>query len=187
MLRITLQSSTGHCYDTERLHSRNARKQLSRQMTHCVRASDLALHHSGRSFPSTIAGLFQKHTHREEKASAKVVKKTFQKKHKQRRVPQRAGKGGAWRAFIHSAAQARQRAGLPHRVDFKSCAESFATLAPAERARFVRIGKLATEAEGRAFPPTIAKAHVKLLRSSFPGSGGFSADGCPDQSYSLPG
>ena len=49
-----------------------------------------------------------------------------------------------------------------------------------KRARFVRIGKLATEAEGRAFPPTIAKAHVKLLRSSFPGSGGFSADGCPD-------
>eukprot|EP00971_Amphidinium_carterae_P349429 6491015-Amphidinium_carterae.3 len=166
LLRATLRHVSGTTYDTERLHSRNARRQLSRRMTHRPRACDLAIQHAGRGFPACVAGVFEirgKHSQKGHKVHEPIVEQVEDQTQKRR------GSGGAWRAFLHCEAQRLQKdqpIGPRAPFDFLGLAAKYKTLTDAEKDKYRRLGKQGTknaQNNGKAFNPTFFQAAANMF------------------------
>ena len=154
LLRALLSVLEGNTFSTERLHSQNARRILSRKMTHELSIHQAALFHTGVGAPAHVASLACEISHESQidrKRKGPHVEPDACPPQKRRKK----GGGGAWRAFVHLqalSANERQR-GFQH----KNLSQQYAAMDEDMRRRCVELGNVATSLHKRgqrSFPRT---------------------------------
>eukprot|EP00971_Amphidinium_carterae_P352972 6492784-Amphidinium_carterae.3 len=142
MIRCALEALDMSTFSTERLHSQNARRIISRNMTHPLRMEQAGMFHAGMAAPE-----FAQEVHGIELAVAKrpasfpVASENAAKK--------RRGGGGAFRAFLHLRSQTDAPG---HRTQFKNKREEYRNLDADTKRQCVELGRQATALHQRGLP-----------------------------------
>ena len=158
-------------FSTERLHSRTGRLSKHRHMTHPASLEELALTCVADGHPRWARALVHGvHSRKNgENAVEAAAKQTHDgdEKVKQRK---KKGGGGAWRAYLHMAAQ--RDSAQKGRLNFKVLAERYQALSEEEREQLASMGREAAEIHktgGHSFPKThkaVAKEQRRQARGS---------------------
>ena len=157
LLRALLSSFEGNTFSTEQLHSQNARRILSRKMTHELSIHQAALFHAGVGAPKHVASLACEQTGsilkraREDPApdDAPATKKRKKK-----------GGGGAWRAFVHLQAVS---ADATQRGFRRNLRQQYASMDDETRQRCQELGRVATSLRRQGLP-AFPRTPTQLLK-----------------------